>query len=477
MMLGMSEISWLTGLGFLLAHLLGIFHIVHVLLNVRSSQGAIAWILALIVIPWAAIPFYWVAGRTRFAGYVRARRSDEGELRDQANEMRQLLHEYSIPPKDAFGSAAEYLGGLPFTNGNKLDLLINGEATFEAIFKAISSAQQYLLINFYILKDDRVGKRFKEALIERARAGVKVYLIYDGFGSHSLPRRYVRELQKEGVQCHAFGTNKKWWSRLQINFRNHRKIVVIDGKEALLGGINVGDEYLGRDPKFGNWRDTHVRIQGPAVQAIQLVYLEDWNWAANEILDLNWSCSPNEANQECAIIPTGPSDFADSWQLIVAEAANSARERLWITSPYFVPDGGVMTALKTASLRGVDVRVMIPEKADHLIVWLAAFSYQAETLPFGIKLYRYTEGFLHQKTMLIDDRLACVGTANLDNRSFRLNFEISAFTPDPTFISSVRQMLEKDFADSRKIEHDELDDRSFFFKIAARAARLMSPIL
>ncbi|SHJ94618.1 cardiolipin synthase [Rubritalea squalenifaciens DSM 18772] len=477
MMLGMDEFTWLTGLGLFLAHLLGFVHIIHVLLNVRSSQGAIAWILALIVIPWAAIPFYWVAGRTRFDGYVRARRSDEGKLRNQANEMRQKLHEHSIPPIDAFGSAAEHLGGLPFTNGNRLELLINGEATFKAMFKAISSAQEYLLINFYIVKDDKVGKRFQEALIERARAGVRVYLIYDGFGSHSLPRRYVNKLENEGIQCHAFGTNNKWWSRLQINFRNHRKIVVIDGKTAFLGGINIGDEYLGEDPKFGHWRDTHIRITGPAVQAVQLVYLEDWNWAANEILDLNWSCTPHAANQECAIIPTGPSDFADSWQLIVAEAANSARHRLWITSPYFVPDGGVLTALKTAALRGVDVRILIPEKPDHLIVWLAAFSYQAESLPFGIKLYRYTAGFLHQKTMLIDERLACVGTANLDNRSFRLNFEISAFTSDAAFIRDVEEMLEKDFADARKIDHDELEDRPFHFKIASRAARLMAPIL
>lgn len=461
----------------LIVHALGLLHCLHVLIHVRSSQGAIAWMLAFFVMPWVAIPFYWVTGRTRFEGYVRARRSGEGELRDISKEMRQKLEKFALPPDEAFGRAAEFLGGLPFTKGNSIDLLIDGEETFPALFEAISKAEEYLLINFYIVKNDVVGTRFKEALIERARAGVRVYLIFDGFGSHSLDPKYIGELEDEGIQCHAFGANRKWISQIQLNFRNHRKIVVIDGKQAFIGGLNIGDEYLGRDPKFGRWRDTHIALKGPAVQAIQLVFLEDWNWVANELIDLHWNSKFQEANQHTAIIPTGPSDPADSWKLMMAEAANSARQRLWITSPYFVPDAGVLTALQTAALRGVDVRILIPHMPDHLTVWLAAFTYQRQTLPFGIKIYKYTKGFLHQKTLLVDDNMAGVGTANLDNRSFRLNFEITALSTNIKFIREVAAMLEKDFASARLLAHNELDDRSFGFRIAARIARLFSPIL
>ncbi|MFC4991727.1 cardiolipin synthase [Rubritalea tangerina] len=461
----------------LLVHLLGLLHCLHVLIHVRSSQGAIAWMLAFLVMPWIAIPFYWVTGRTRFEGYVKARRSGEGELRDISREMRKKLEDYSLPPDEAFGRAAEFLGGLPFTRGNQIDLLIDGEETFPAIFEAIANAREYLLINFYIVKHDQIGKRFQQALIERAKAGVRIYFIYDGFGSHALDPDYIRALEGEGIQCHAFGVNRKWGSRLQLNFRNHRKIIVIDGKEAFIGGLNIGDEYLGRSKKFGKWRDTHLKLQGPSVQAIQLVFLEDWNWVANELIDLHWNSSPQSADQHTAIIPTGPSDPAESWKLMMAEAANSARQRLWITSPYFVPDGGVLTALQTASLRGVDVRILIPEMPDHLTVWLAAFTYQRQTLPFGIKLYKYTKGFLHQKTLLIDDSMAGVGTANLDNRSFRLNFEITALSTNIKFIREIAAMLEKDFASARLLAHNELDDRSFGFRLLARTARLFSPIL
>ncbi len=462
--------------GLLLLHMLGILHVVHALMNVRTSQGTIAWIVSLIAAPWIAIPLYWVAGRSRFSGYVRARRGDDAELRKLAEDMHRRLRHYEIKSDDAFGKAAEILGGLPFTRGNELELLIDGEETFEALFHSIASAKEYLLVNFFIVKNDKVGQRFKNALIGRAKAGVRVYFLYDEIGSHKLSRCYLREMEAAGISHYSFGANRHWWSRFQINFRNPRKILVVDGKEAFIGGINVGDEYLGRDQRFGAWRDTHLKLKGPSVQAIQLVFIEDWNWAADEVPDLNWSGQAETADQVAAIIPTGPADPADSWQLVVAEAANTARERLWIASPYFVPDDGVLTALQTAAIRGVDVRILIPEKADHLLVWLSAFTYFEQTIPFGVKLFRYKRGFLHQKVMLVDDRLACVGTANLDNRSFRLNFEISAFSPDPAFVDEVTHMLEIDFHHSSPVAVEDFTKASFPFRLACRAARLMAPV-
>jgi cardiolipin synthase len=303
-----------------------------------------------------------------------------------------------------------------------------------------------------------------------------VYFLFDEIGSHKLPRRYLKELRTAGVECHSFGINRFWWSRFQLNFRNHRKIVVSDGKVAFIGGLNVGDEYLGRDQRFGAWRDTHLEMRGPVVQAVQLVFLEDWFWAANEVPELAWETGLEEADQVAAIIPTGPADPADSWQLVVAEAANSARRKLWITSPYFVPDEGVLTALQTAAIRGVDVRILIPERADHLLVWLSAFSYYEQSIPFGVKLFRYQRGFLHEKVMLIDERLAAVGTANLDNRSFRLNFEITAFSADPTFVNEISQMLEEDFQHAREARVEDFTDKPFLSRAASRAARLFSPV-
>lgn len=466
----------LTAGGLVLLHMLGLLHVIHALMTVRTSQGTIAWIVSLIAAPWIALPLYWIAGRSRFTGYVKARRGEDAELRKLAEDMHRRLRHYEIKPDDAFGRAAEILGGLPFTRGNELELLIDGEETFRALFRSIDSAENYLLVNFFIVKNDRVGRRFKDALIEKARSGVKVYFLYDEIGSHKLSRSYLRELENAGIRHESFGANRHWWSRLQINFRNHRKIVVVDGKEAFIGGLNVGDEYLGRDLRFGAWRDTHLKLKGPSVQAIQLVFIEDWNWAANQVPDLNWSGQAETADQVAAIIPTGPADPADSWQLVVAEAANTSRERLWIASPYFVPDGGVLTALQTAAIRGVDVRILIPEKADHLLVWLSAFTYFEQTIPYGVKIFRYKRGFLHQKVMLVDDRLACVGTANLDNRSFRLNFEISALSPDPAFVDEITHMLEIDFTHSQPVNVEDFTGRSFPFRLCCRVARLMAPV-
>jgi cardiolipin synthase len=252
--------------------------------------------------------------------------------------------------------------------------------------------------------------------------------------------------------------------------------VVIDGKAAFIGGLNVGDEYLGRDKKFGYWRDTHLMLTGPAVEGVQLVFLEDWFWACDRVPELSWDAEEQAADQVAAIIPTGPADPVDSWKLLVAEAANTAREKLWIASPYFVPDEGVLTALQLAALRGVDVRVMLPNRADHILVWLSAFTYLEQAIPYGVKLFRYQRGFLHQKVMLIDSRMATVGTANLDNRSFRLNFEITAFVSDAKFIREVSEMLNADFAGCVEVEAGEYTAKPFLFRAACRAARLMSPV-
>jgi cardiolipin synthase len=467
------------GLAMVIAfYAVGLMHVLHALMHVRTSQGTIAWVISLLALPFLAIPLYWLLGRTRFSRTVGGRREKDSRLGMLATKMHQRLRncEVEIPEDDGFEKAALLLGGLPFTRGNELELLIDGDVTFERIFEVIRSSKIYLCVNFFIVKNDRLGTRFQEALIERARAGVKVYFLFDEIGSHKLPRRYLRAMTDAGIECRSFGINRHWWSRLQLNFRNHRKIVVSDGETAFVGGLNVGDEYLGRDQRFGGWRDTHLKMRGPVVQAVQMVFLEDWFWASNQVPELHWETREEEADQIAAIIPTGPADQADSWQLIVAEAANSSRKKLWITSPYFVPDEGVLTALQVAAIRGVDVRIMIPERPDQLLVWLSAFSYYEQAIPFGVKLFCFQKGFLHQKVMLIDERLAAVGTANLDNRSFRLNFEITAFSTDSKFVSEVEAMLAADFACSRQAQMEDFTQKPFLFRAACRAARLLAPI-
>lgn len=467
-----------TLVAWLAVEIIGLLHVLHALMHVRTSQGTIAWAISLLTFPYLAIPLYWIVGRSRFSGYVRGRRAGDRRLRKLAESMHQRMRHYEIkiPDEDVFSKTARSLGGLPFTRGNELELLIDGEEMFERLFQEIRGAQAYLCVNFFIVKNDRIGMRFQAALIERARAGVKVMFLFDEIGSHKLPRRYLRTLREAGVECESFGINRFWWSRLQVNFRNHRKIVVVDGKTAFLGGLNVGDEYLGRDVRYGAWRDTHLQLRGPVVQAVQMVFLEDWFWATERVPELHWNTYPETADQVAAVIPTGPADPADSWQLVVAEAANSSRQRLWIASPYFVPDEGVLTALQAAAIRGVDVRILLPERADHLLVWLSAFSYYEQSIPYGIRLFCYQRGFLHQKVMLSDDRLAAVGTANLDNRSFRLNFEITAFSPDPGFVDEVEHMLSVDFTHSREVAVEDFTERSFLFRAACRAARLFAPI-
>ena len=470
--------TWLGLLLLIVFEIIAVGHVIHALMHVRTSQGTIAWVISLVTFPFLSIPLYWLLGRTRFARNVGGRRDKDEQLRKLAESMHERLLglEVDIPEDDAFERAAHLLGGLPFTRGNRLEPLIDGKDTFERLFAALAEAREYLCVNFFIVKNDRIGKRFQQALIERARAGVRVYFLFDEIGSHKLPDKYLADLRDAGVHCQSFGVNRFWWSRLQLNFRNHRKIVVSDGNVAFIGGLNVGDEYLGRDQRFGAWRDTHLELHGPVVEAIQLVFVEDWFWATNEIPRLSWNSTSDPADQIAAVIPTGPSDPADSWQLVVAEAANSSRKRLWIASPYFVPDEGVLTALQTAAIRGVDVRILLPERPDHLLVWLSGFSYYDQSLPYGIRLFRYHRGFLHQKVMLIDDRLAAVGTANLDNRSFRLNFEITAFCTSHRFVSQIREMLETDFSHSREAKLEDFTRRSFLFRAACRAARLLSPI-
>ncbi|MBD3674941.1 MAG: cardiolipin synthase [Planctomycetaceae bacterium] len=450
-------------------------------MRTRTAQGAVAWFFALVLFPLVSLPLYWVFGRNKFEGYVVSRQQGDQHIQRQVAEgLSSFTDEYGA---DLTGASerfrvCEQLASLPFTRGNQVELLINGDATFSSIFEAIERAEKYILVQFYIIHDDQIGRDLKERLRQRAQEGVRVCLLYDEIGSHALRMSFFEDLMAAGAEVHPFHTSRGWANRFQLNFRNHRKIVIVDGEVAFVGGHNVGDEYLGRDPRFGHWRDTHLKLRGPAVLCVQLPFLEDWHWATETTLTgLNWEVTTiHENQQELLILPTGPADQMTSCGLMFLHLINSARERCWITSPYYVPSDEVSAALQLAALRGVDVRIMVPEKADHWLVYLSSYAFIEHGLSSGIRFFRYEFGFLHQKVMLIDDDLACVGTANLDNRSFRLNFEITAAVANREFAAEVEQMLLDDFEKSREMKRGELSRKPFLFQLACQTSRLLAPI-
>jgi cardiolipin synthase A/B len=473
-------IELVLAIGIPLFHLMGLFSAFHAVMNARTSQGSIAWTVSLLLMPYIAVPAYWVLGRSRFHGYVTARRSGDVTIQEKLGQVMDQVAPYGVPSEEigSAGDAAQRLADLPYLTGNAVDLLIDGDATFDSILAGIDAATSYILFQFFIVKDDEIGREVQKRLIAKAAAGVKIYFLYDEIGSHDLPEPYLDELRKAGIEVYAFHTRKGRRNRFQINFRNHRKVVVVDGKVAWIGGHNVGDEYLGRDPKFGHWRDTHIRIEGPATISVQISFAEDWNWAAGTpIPELVWTPVPSATgNLPVLVVPSGPADKLETATLMFLHAINMAKKRIWIASPYFVPDDAIISALQLAGLRGVDVRILIPDTADHLLVYLAAFTYFDEASQTGVRFFRYTDGFLHQKVMLVDHNIASVGTANFDNRSFRLNFEITGIVADEAFASQVEQMLETDLAHSREMTQEDVDGHSFGFKLGTRFARLTSPI-
>jgi cardiolipin synthase len=305
-----------------------------------------------------------------------------------------------------------------------------------------------------------------------------VFVLYDEIGSGGLPDSYVEDLREAGVEVSSFKPTQGWQNRFQLNFRNHRKMVVVDGKVAWVGGHNVGDEYMGRDPDFSPWRDTHVRIEGPAALQLQITILSDWYWATRELPTVSWTPIPaEEPAQEVMILPTGPTGQFETASLFFVSALSAAKERVWLSAAYFVPDDAVMKAMELAALRGVDVRVITTGKPDSWPVFLAAFHYIERLKGLGIRFYAYTPGFMHQKVMLVDDHVASVGTHNFDNRSFRLNFEVTSVIVDEGFASEMEQMFLADFEHAEVIDPDTLDEKPLWWKAAVQLSRLAAPVL
>lgn len=458
----------------------GIVAAMHAALTVRTSQGAVAWTVSLVSFPFVAVPAYLVFGRNKFAGIAEIFNERQDEIEQFLADFNSNLDPWVIPPEDApsWYQAASLLSGFKLTRNNRVDLLVDGEATFSSILAGVAAAREYVLFQFYMFHDDELGRRVKSALIERARAGVCVYVLYDEFGSSGLPDSYVQDLLESGVEVSSFRPTQGWQNRFQLNFRNHRKIVVVDGEVAWVGGHNVGDEYMGRDPDFNPWRDTHVRIEGPAALQLQITVFSDWYWATRDVPELNWTPHVVEDGpQAVMILPTGPTGQFETASLFFVGALSAAQERIWLSAAYFVPDEAVMKALELAALRGVDVRIITTGKGDSLPVFLAAFHYIHALRGLGIRFYAYTPGFMHQKVMLIDNTISSVGTHNFDNRSFRLNFEVTSVIFDESFAREMEAMLERDFEHAELIDADDLANRPLWWRLGVQLSRLAAPVL
>jgi len=475
----------------------------------RRPARAAAWLLVLLALPIVGIlPFLLARGRIdgedEGAGAGRGGRNGQADRTGQGRRIepgsREAAREGRGParassPGTAAGSASAKDGGFPaderlrrallrmpnapITGCNGTEILTDGEAAFRSIFEMIDRAEHHIHLAYYILRDDGVGRRFRDALIRKAREGVQVRLIYDGFGSWKLRKSYVRDLAAAGVQARRFLPLGAALRTRRVNHRYHRKIVVVDGKSGFTGGINIGDEYLGLDKKIGYWRDTHLRVEGDAVYDLQNIFVRDWEMASGETLDdpAYWPPHACTSRERVQIISCGPRLGGNEIYDSLLAAIGAARERVWIATPYFVPDDGLKAALRTAALGGVDVRLIVPGIADSRFVLAATLSHAADLPDSGVKVYRYRKGFIHAKVMIVDRLLASVGTANLDMRSFYSNYEMSALLFDEKPIERLERDFLRDLADSREAAADELRGLTAGARAGRAFARLLSPLL
>ena len=465
---------------FIALRVFGVICAVDAVMSPRTSQGAIAWSLGLVGVPAVAVPAYLLFGRGKFEGYLETRKENQAEFEELVYEVQSNMDAsiFEFETRHPNYDAIKGLSRMHLTRGNKVELLVDGDATFDSIIEGIGTAQDYVLVQFYIVHDDGLGRRLKDAMIERANAGVDVFFLYDEVGSSRLPGAYKDALTDAGIRVSAFNTTQGRANKFQLNFRNHRKIVVVDGRTAWIGGHNVGDEYLGLDPEFSPWRDTHVRLDGPVAIQAQAVVISDWYWAQREWLDLNWvPQAVPDSDVKAMLMATGPADPLETAGMFFVHALNAAQERIWITAPYFVPDDAIVKALMLATLRGVDVRILVPAKGDSVPVQMAAYYYMGLLEESRVKFCEWGPGFMHQKVMLVDNMTSVVGTHNFDNRSFRLNFEVAAIIHDEPFHNKVEAMFLDDFDKCAPIDPATFKDKPWSWRFGVQLSRLLSPIL
>lgn len=453
----------------------------------RRPTKTLAWILVLTFIPVAGMIFYAFLGRNYRKHKIFSRKGVH-DLQ-QIEQLARKKISPNVDPEALDRSLVEQHQALItllisnnksfLTYNNRLSILLNGGPTFDAILEAMRGAEHHIHMEYYILTDDSIGRKFQQLLIEKASQGVEVRLVYDSVGSWRLSNGYIRELRQAGAEVQSFMPVYFPMFASKANYRNHRKIVVVDGKTGFLGGVNIADHYASGTPELGDWRDTHLQLEGASVHCLQTVFLTDWYFASNQLITDSAYFPAHGAfsSQLVQITASGPdSDWASIMQAYFA-AINSARSHVYISTPYFIPNESISTALKTAALSGIDVRILLPANSDYHVLKWSSYSYFEEFFDAGVRIFLYQPGFTHSKLLMVDSQVASVGTANMDVRSFDQNFEVNALIYNQQLAEELEQQFLDDLQHSREIIPEDFQKRPKIERFKESVARLLSPLL
>lgn len=444
----------------------------------RNPLKSLAWITVLLLFPIGGVVLYIFFGRSIKNTHMISRRNKR-RLRQSFDPS-----EFNEVPTDLPADLRQQiqlgrsLTGAQYLSGNKIELFSKGQEKFDALISDIRSASEFILIQYYIFADDTLGNRIKQELIDAAHRGVKIHVIYDHIGSLSVKSRFFNSMRKAGIEAHPFFRVTFPLFGTRINWRNHRKICVIDGKTGYIGGMNIADRYIDGG-RFDLWRDTHLRIQGPGVAALQYSFAVDWSFMGNKLLNLPINLQPYTGPDAAGVqlLTSGPTSEWSNIAMVMLKAIANAKKRVFIQTPYFLPTESLLRSLEAAALSRVDVRIMIPRRSDSAILTYASYSYIMECLRAGIKVYLYEGGMLHSKTMIIDDQFSAVGSANIDFRSFEHNFESTLFIYSNKTNRELAHLFNADLHLSHRVNESAWRNRSKLIKAKESILRLFSPIL
>lgn len=466
-----------------------VFSVIIIFFQRRDPKSVWGWLLLLYFVPILGAVFYIVFGQDY-------RKSKMFRIKELEDEINSTIHrqedsilrrefEEKKPSVKRYADIVLYnleSSGAVFTDDNDVKIYADGEEKFTALKEDLKRAEHYIHMQYYIIRDDELFGEIKEVLAERAAHGVEVRVLYDAMGCRNTNRKLWKTLRSEGIHVAEFFPALFRRLQLRLNYRNHRKIVVIDGKVGYVGGFNVGREYIGKDKKFGYWRDTHLRITGSAVVHLQLRFILDWNYAARENLlkQKKYFEIPKDTvkgNTGIQIVSSGPDSAYQNIRNNYLKLINRSRDSIYIQTPYFIPDESVFHALCVAALSGVDVKIMIPCKPDHPFVYWATYSYIGDMIAAGAKCYTYDNGFLHAKGLISDGKALSYGTANMDIRSFGLNFEVNATIYDEVSAAKMQEIFMDDLSKCTEITAYLYGQRSLFVRMKEQICRLFSPVL
>lgn len=453
----------------------------------RNPVKTLSWLLVILFVPVLGVIFYIFFGQNYRKQKIYSLKSltDSNRLSDVVTRQMIQLPLVLSGEEEAIRSKAHLIRLMLKNNrslltlDNRVELLRNGRDTFPAMMEAISSARSYIHLEFYRIEPDNLGDEFKEMLKKKAAEGVKVRVIYDDVGSWNIGKSYLREMRAAGVPIYPFMPVRFPTLSSKINYRNHRKILVVDGKEGFVGGLNIADKYLHGLPDLGPWRDTHLRLEGESVKALDSVFLSDWNFVSGEDLTVEETLAASLKTGNKCLVQVASSGPDTEWATIMQvyfSAIATAKSSIYLTSPYFSPDESLLTALKTAALSGVDVRMIFPRRSDSIIANWNTRSYISELLDAGVRIFLYENGFIHSKYLLVDDVFASVGSPNVDVRSFDLDFEITALVYDVSFASGLRALFLEDLAECTEITYEAWLKRKKADRYKESLARIFGPL-